>query len=304
MSAERAVPGQPDPSPPGPGLSGQALADLAGFATDIAARAGRLGMGWFRHPLHVETKADASPVTEADRAVESFLREAIATRFPGHAILGEEFGREGADGTGTAAPLWVIDPIDGTRSFMTGWPLWGVLLALVAGGRPLLGVVELPALGERLLGIAGEGTRFTDARGETRPCRTRDTARLAEARFYTTSPRYFDPADRPLVERLVDAAGTARFGGDCYGYAMLAAGHVDLVVEAQLAPYDYMALVPVIEGAGGIVTDWAGAPLGLGSDGRVVAAATPALHAEVLALLAAEAGAGAKAGAGRADVEA
>lgn len=258
------------------------LGDCARFAEALARKAGARAMDWFRQPVRIETKADDSPVTEADRAVEALLRQEIAARFPGHAILGEEFGAEGAGD----APLWIVDPIDGTRSFITGWPVWGVLVALTEGGRPLLGAVELPALNERFLAVRGQGASYTDRRGHAQACRTRDVTRLDRARFYTTSPRYFAPADRPRIEALVDAAGIARFGGDCYSYALLAAGQVDLVVESQLAPYDYMALVPLIEEAGGVMTDWAGQPLGLGSDGRVVAAATPALHAEVLARLA------------------
>lgn len=257
------------------------LADCARFAEGLARRGGARAMAWFRQPVRIETKADASPVTEADRAAEALMRAEIAQRFPGHAVLGEEFGAEGAGD----APLWVLDPIDGTRSFITGWPLWGVLVALCEGGRPLLGAVEMPVLNERFLAVKGQGAQFTDARGHTHVCRTRTVTRLAEARLYTTSPRYFDPPDRPRIEALIDAAGIARFGGDCYSYALLAAGQVDLVVESQLAPYDYMALVPLIEEAGGVITDWAGAALGLGSDGRVVAAATEALHAEALARL-------------------
>lgn len=257
------------------------LEDCARFAEGLARRGGARAMDWFRQPLRIETKADASPVTEADRATEAVMRAEIARRFPAHAVWGEEFGAEGAGG----APLWILDPIDGTRSFVTGWPLWGVLVALVENGQPRIGAVEMPALNERFLGVRGLGARFTDARGRTQVCQVRTTARLAEARLYTTSPRYFDPADRPKIEALIDAAGIARFGGDCYSYALLAAGQVDLVVESQLAPYDYMALVPLIEEAGGVITDWSGKALGLASDGRVVAAATPALHAEALARL-------------------
>lgn len=257
------------------------LADKARFASSIARQAGALALERFRTPVTIETKGDASPVTEADRAAESLLREQIARQYPGHGILGEEYGTSGShDG-----PLWVVDPIDGTRSFITGWPIWGTLVAYLEGGHPKICVVELPALGEHFVGIAGEGATFHDSRGGQHSCRVRDVTRLDKARFYTTSPRYFDTADRPVIDRLVDSAAVARFGGDCYGYVLLAAGHVDLVVESQLEPYDYMALVPVIEAAGGIVTDWSGAPLTLASDGRVVAAATPELHAEVLALL-------------------
>ena len=252
--------------------------EMACFAQDIARQAGLQALEWFRNPVAVHTKADSSPVTEADRKTELFLRAAISERFPDHAIWGEEFGGA-CDAPG---PLWVIDPIDGTRSFITGSPLWGTLLALTDEGRPLLGVIEMPALQERWVGQAGLGSWFRDRQTDTKPCRVRPCITLSEARFYTTSPRYFTSDEQKGIEAICDKVSIARFGGDCYNYGMLALGHIDLVIETLLQPYDYMALVPVIEGAGGIITDWDGAALGLGSDGRVIAAATPQLHAAAL----------------------
>jgi inositol-phosphate phosphatase / L-galactose 1-phosphate phosphatase / histidinol-phosphatase len=259
----------------------EALDDLASFAEDLARRAGQRALGFFRQTYEVEAKADLSPVTIADRAVERLMREAIAERFPGHAILGEEYGSEGA----SDAPLWIVDPIDGTRSFVTGWPIWGTLIALVRDDYPQLGVIEMPVLGERWVGAGAQGAWFTDLHGVRRPARASACQRIAQARLYTTSPDYFSAAERTQFDALRGAAGSTRYGGDCYSYGILALGHIDLVVESRLEPYDFLPLVPVIEGAGGIITDWEGAPLTVHSGGRVIAAATSELHASALACL-------------------
>ncbi|MFG1214272.1 inositol monophosphatase family protein [Xanthobacter flavus] len=227
-------------------------------------------------PLDVQWKADASPVTIADRAVERVLRVAIASRFPGQGILGEEeavsIERE---------LLWVVDPIDGTKSFISGLPLFGTLVAVAVAGRPQVGVIEMPALGERFVGATGEGTRFNGT-----SCRTSGVTRLCDARLCPPPP-ICSPASRQLPFLPWRRGGMRRFGGDCYAYGLLSCGHVDLAVEASLKPYDFMAPVPVGEGAGGVITDWNGAPLKLSSGGRVMAAANGALHAEALALLSA-----------------
>ncbi|MBB6310027.1 histidinol-phosphatase [Xanthobacter tagetidis] len=250
--------------------------DLAAFAEQLADLARPIVRSYFRTPVGVEWKADLSPVTVADTAVERALREAIAARFPDHGILGEEEAAVGID----RPVVWVVDPIDGTKSFMTGLPLFGTLIAAVAQGRAEVGVIEVPALGDRWIGIAGAGTRFNGA-----PCSTSAAARLGEARLYATSPDMFAPAEGAAFGALAQKVALRRFGGDCYAYGLVACGHVDLVVEAGLKPYDYMALVPVVEGAGGVITDWRGAPLTIASGGQVVAAATAALHAAALAEL-------------------
>ena len=257
------------------------LDQCVAFAESLAQEAGALALDWFRHTLDIETKADASPVTVADRAVEAHLRKAIAARFPDHAILGEEYGAEGSAG----APVWVIDPIDGTRSFISGWPVWGTLLALVQNGRSQLGVVEMPALGERWSAVAGQSTWFTGRDGHRTQVRASQCRDLARARFYTTSLLYFEGAARAAIEQLAARTAMARFGGDCYSYGLLASGHIDLVVESRLEPYDFLALVPVVEAAGGVITDWSGAALDMASDGRVIAASTPELHRQARALL-------------------
>lgn len=248
------------------------------LALELASRAGTLALEWFRQPLSIEVKADASPVTLADQGIEAMLRQALAERYPSHGILGEEYGIERLD----AEYTWVIDPIDGTRSFITGWPLWGCLIGLLRQGIPALGVIEVPAVGERWHAARGQGAFMRDNRGVEQRCQVSSCRRLAEARFYTTSPRYFDASEQPRIDALIAEAGVTRFGGDCYSYGLLAAGFIDLVVESQLQPFDYLPLLPVVEEAGGVMTDWEGKPLTLQSDGRVIAAATAELHREVL----------------------
>lgn len=252
--------------------------ELVAFAGQLADIARPLAMAHFRTPLGIQWKADASPVTIADRAIERALRAAIARRFPAHGILGEEEEAVGLE----RELVWVVDPIDGTKSFITGLPLFGTLVALLVAGRPHVGVIEMPALGERFVGARGEDTRFNGI-----VCRTSGVTRLGDARLCATAPDMFDSIEAPAFSALADKVGLRRFGGDCYAYGLLACGHVDLVVEASLKPYDFMALVPVVEGAGGVITDWDGAPLTLSSRGRVIAAANGALHAQALAILSA-----------------
>jgi len=239
-----------------------------------AARGNTLPL--FRTPLEVTAKLDDSPVTVADRAAEASMRELLNTQLPDHGILGEEHGRERMD----AEYLWVLDPIDGTKSFITGSPLWGTLVALLHRGQPVLGLVDMPVLGERWLAQRGQRALCN---GE--PVHTSSCQQLAQAHIYTTSPDAFKPTEWAAFDALSRRCALRRFGGDCYSYAQLAGGYVDLVVEAGLQPYDYLAMVSLVQAAGGVMTDWDGQPLGVGSDGRVVAAATPALHAQALAAL-------------------
>lgn len=227
----------------------------------------------------MEAKGDASPVTEADRAAERALRAFLAERFPTHGIMGEEYGTERGD----AEYLWVLDPIDGTRAFLTGRPLFGTLVGLLHRGVPVLGLIDQPVTGERWLGAAGHGTRFASRLGGTaqvRPC-----ARLAEAELAVTSPDIFDAAQRPGFERVRQAARRVTWGGDCYAYGLVALGLVDAVVEATLKPWDWAALVPVVEGAGGRMTDWQGRALTLDSVGEVIAVGDAGLLPEILGLL-------------------
>ena len=254
------------------GVNPMQVDDLLAFAQQLADAARPIAMRYFRQPLAVETKADHSPVTIADRMIETEMRRLIAARFPEHGVFGEEFTRQvGAEYT------WVLDPIDGTKSFITGMPLFGTLIALVRGREPVLGIVDFPAMGERWMGVAGDMTRLNGQPARSSGCRS-----IARSRCYATSPDMFGDQDRPRFEALSQRAAMRRFGGDCYAYALLASGHCDLVVEAGLQPYDYLPLVPVIEGAGGRITDWQGERLGFDSDGRVIAAASEALWEQTI----------------------
>ena len=242
---------------------------LAGELADVARAISRRH---FRTPLDVESKGDGSPVTIADRGIETRMRQMIRAAFPGHAIRGEEFA---AEGSGEFA--WVLDPIDGTKSFVTGFPLFGSLVALTQDGRPVLGVIEAPALAERWVGCEGRTTLFNGQPVKTRACRS-----VAEAVIYTTTAETFNERELPRFRRSHSRAALRRYGGDCYLYGMLAGGHCDLVIEVQLKPHDFMAVVPVVEGAGGWISDWHGRPLTFASDGRVVAAGSEALWQQAL----------------------
>ena len=245
---------------------------LAGQLADVARRIVR---EHFRAPIAVDKKPDGTPVTIADRDIETHMRRMIRAAFPGHAVRGEEFAAEGS-----GEFTWVLDPIDGTKSFVSGYPLFGSLIALQQEDRAVLGVIEAPVVAERWVGADGSATLFND-----KPARTRDCRSLGEAILYTTTPDTFDAAERSRFEALSARTGLRRFGGDCYLYGMLASGFCDLVVEALLKPHDFMAVIPVVAGAGGRISDWRGAPLGPSSDGRVVAAATEALWTQALAAL-------------------
>jgi inositol-phosphate phosphatase / L-galactose 1-phosphate phosphatase / histidinol-phosphatase len=259
-------------------MTAPALDDLVRLAERLAEASGAIIRRHFRTALAVDDKADLTPVTIADREAEAVMRRLIAEHYPDHGIIGEEYGAERAD----APYVWVLDPIDGTKSFITGKPLFGTLIGLVGEERVLVGVIDMPALGERWLGARGRGTRFNG-----RPVTARRCEGLAKAALYSTSPYMFGAAqDSAAYERVRRSVKLALFGADCYAYGLLANGTVDLVIEAGLGVYDYCGPVAVIENAGGIVTDWQGRPLGLASDGRVIAAGDPRVHAEALALLA------------------
>jgi myo-inositol-1(or 4)-monophosphatase len=254
--------------------------DYVEAAEAAADAAGAVIRPLFRSALLVEAKGDASPVTEADRGAETAIRALLAARFPDHGIVGEEHGAERPD----AEWVWVLDPIDGTRAFVTGRPLFGCLIALLHRGVPVLGVIDQPATGERWVGVAGRPTRFRSPMGGRAACRP--CPLLAEAELSCTSPDMFaTPADRAGFDRLRAAARRVTWGGDCYAYGLVALGLVDVVCEGTMKLWDWAALVPVIEGAGGRVTDWSGRPLTPGSDGHVLAVGDPALLPEAVRLL-------------------
>lgn len=244
------------------------------FAEELAEAVRPLALSYFRTPLDIISKLDESPVTIADRTIEETLRAMIEARFPDHGILGEEMGTKPGNRF-----TWVIDPIDGTKSFITGFPLFGTLISLVRDDVPFCGLIDIPAIGERWTGAPGM-CRFQRQQVHTSACET-----LQDARFYTTSPDMFTGDEAAKFDRLSRSARLRRFGGDCYLYGLLASGHVDIVLETGLQPYDYMALVPVVRGAGGCITDWEGNQLTIHAQGRVLASASPKLHDEALALI-------------------
>lgn len=256
------------------------------FLVLLARAAGEATLPQFRQPMVAHDKSAGGrydPVTDADRGAELAVRALIERHFPADGIIGEEFGvtRPGAEFT------WIIDPIDGTRSFISGVPLWGTLIGLMEQGRPRLGMMAQPYTDEIFLGDCTRarlqrdgGSRF----GGPGPLAVRRGVALADAMMMSTSPRMFDAGQAARFARVAQAVREVRHGTDSYGYCMLAAGHVDLVIEANLQSYDIVPLIPIVEGAGGVVTTWAGGAAAAG--GEIIAAATPELHAAAMALLA------------------
>jgi histidinol phosphatase-like enzyme (inositol monophosphatase family) len=258
-------------------ISDFSAAALLQAAREMTAAAAATPLHYFRTGFAIEQKADESPVTVADRETEAALRKAIARRFPDHGILGEEYGGERLE----QDLLWVIDPIDGTKSFISGSPLFGMLVAVLQGGRPVAGVIRMPALGECYAGSPATGS---DRDGTPIACR-RGVA-LEDAFLCLNEARGLMTDHPAAFQRLMGTGRYQRFTYDCYPYAQLACGQVDAVIDCHLQPYDYLPVAPVVEGAGGVITDWQGRPLGLDSDGRVVAAASPEIHKSLLEILA------------------
>jgi histidinol phosphatase-like enzyme (inositol monophosphatase family) len=247
------------------------------LAQRLADAAGEAIRPFFRMAFEIEAKADASPVTQADRAAEAAMRAILAQERPGDGIVGEEYGDERAD----AERIWVLDPIDGTRSFIAGRPIFGTLIALIEGDAPVLGVIDQPIGRERWIGASGHATTLNGAVVTTRAC-----PRVADAHLATTGPKHFAGAHGPPWDRVSASARDVLWGGDCYNYGLLAAGHLDLVIEAGLKLFDFAALVPIVTGAGGAMCDWQGHALGRASTGEVIAAGSPALVDEVVVTLA------------------
>lgn len=245
-------------------------------ALEITETASRISLTHFNGALEIVTKADASPVTIADQETERSIRDALQKAYPDDGLFGEEYGIEGLG----KETVWVVDPIDGTRSFIAGVPLFGMLLAMTQGQKPLLGVCRLPALGQVYAAARGMGATRNGTSIAVSDCRTIDDAML----FINEGEKIY--ADVPAVfARLMQAGRLRRLSYDCQPHALLAEGKIDAVVDYDLKPYDFLAMVPIIEEAGGVITDWQGMPLHFQSEGRVVSAATPELHAELIALL-------------------
>jgi myo-inositol-1(or 4)-monophosphatase len=254
--------------------------DFSAFVDELANLAGETVLPFFRTAMTVEDKGRRGtfdPVTAADHAAETAMRMLIRRTFPDHGVVGEEYGSENPD----AEFVWVLDPIDGTKSFISGMPAWGTLIGLMRAGAPVFGMMSQPFTRERFSGDGG-AARYRGPAGE-RALRVRECDTLKDAILFTTSPRLMNDADRKSFARVEESVRLSRYGGDCYAYCMLAAGHVDLVIETELKPYDIIPLVPIITGAGGIVTTWDnGSPL---QGGRVIAASDARIHEAAMAVL-------------------
>jgi myo-inositol-1(or 4)-monophosphatase len=257
--------------------------DFAAFVDQLATVSGEAILPFFRTSLGIEDKGSAAgfdPVTAADRAAEAAMRALIKESFPEHGIVGEEYGDERT----SAEYVWVLDPIDGTKSFISGMPIWGSLIGLMRNGIAVFGMMHQPFVRERFTGDGG-AAHYRGPAGE-RELHVRRCAELADAVLFTTSPQLMNANDRGAFGRVEAAVKLSRYGGDCYPYCMLAAGHVDLVIEAGLKPHDIVALIPIIEGAGGVITTWEGGSAAKG--GRIVAAGDRRVHAAALSVLGAK----------------
>jgi inositol-phosphate phosphatase / L-galactose 1-phosphate phosphatase / histidinol-phosphatase len=245
------------------------------LAEKLAETARPIVLAHFREALDVIAKDDLSPVTIADREAERAMRDLIGETFPDHGILGEEFGGENTD----AEFVWVLDPIDGTKAFITGTPMFGTLISLLKSGRPVIGIIDMPALNERWIGCQGEPATFNGNSVHVRKC-----PKLGDAWLYASSPHMF-AGDFAAFEKVRKQTRHALYGIDCYAYGVLASGGCDLVIEATMGAHDFCALAPVISGAGGCISDWQGKPLSLKSDGRVIAAGDEEIALKVREIL-------------------
>lgn len=262
-------------------LDKQQLKEYLNFAHSTAEDAGTIALRYFRIPIIVDNKIDTlgfDPVTKADKEIEAFIREKISHTYPAHSIIGEEEGTS----EGVVNLKWVIDPIDGTRAFISGAPMWGILLGLMDGDNCEIGLMHQPYLQETFTGSSIGA--FMNKGKTTQPISTRNTTELNEAILYCTHPSMFTSKKAfDSFSRVADECKLMRYGGDCYSYCLLAYGFVDLVIESGLKPYDIIPLIPIIESAGGVVTDWQGNSASLGGD--IIASANTALHEQVLKLL-------------------
>jgi myo-inositol-1(or 4)-monophosphatase len=254
--------------------------DFTAFVDELAAVSGETIRPFFRSALGVENKSRSGgfdPVTAADRAAEAAMRTLIKRTFPEHGVVGEEFGAD----RDNAEYVWVLDPIDGTKSFICGMPVWGTLIALTRRGEPIYGLMHQPFTREHFSGD-GKGARYRGPAGD-RVLQVRPCGSLQEAILGTTSPLLMNEEDRRRFGRVEMQVRLSRYGGDCYAYCVLAAGHIDLIIETELKPHDVLALIPIIEGAGGVITTWEnGSPY---KGGRIVAAGDKRVHAQAIELL-------------------
>jgi histidinol phosphatase-like enzyme (inositol monophosphatase family) len=255
-----------------------ALDQFVAAAEAAADVAGAVVRPFFRADVAVDTKSDRSPVTIADRTAEQAMRAVLAERFPDHGVMGEEFGVHRPE----ARLVWVLDPIDGTRAFVSGRPTFGTLIALMDGESPIVGVIDQPVLRERWIGVLGRKTTFHGGFGGRVGCRRCPS--MAEVELSCTSPEMLGP-DAARWQRLSQAVRRNYWGGDCYAHGLLALGQIDVITESTMKLWDWAALVPVVEGAGGKITDWSGQALRPNGDGRVLSVGDPALLPDIVALL-------------------
>jgi histidinol phosphatase-like enzyme (inositol monophosphatase family) len=241
-------------------------------ALDITETAANVALSHFRNSPDIETKVDQSPVTIADKETETIIRNGLAEAFPSDTIFGEEFGQ-----SGDSTDMWIVDPIDGTRSFITGLPLFGMLLGYVTANGPQMGIIRMPALKEVYAGSIEMGATCNSA-----PIKVSTCTQLSRARLFINEADKIAAQEPTAFNRLIQAGELRRMGADCYPHALVARGLADAVVDYDLQPYDYLPVCAVVEAAGGIMTDWQGKKLTMQSDGRTLTAATPDLHAELM----------------------
>lgn len=257
-------------------MSADGPADILPFAQELADAAGEVIRPLFRTRFEVIAKADASPVTIADRESERVMREMIMARYPSHGIYGEEFGVHNPD----AEYVWILDPVDGTRSFVAGLPIFATLIGLRRGDEAILGVIDQPITGERWWAAQGHGAFFQGQSIRTRAC-----ANLGAAALYCTSTEFMSPEEGRRVDQLRADVNVVRLAGDAYGYGLVAAGFADIAMDATVQLYDYAALVPIFTEAGGQISDWEGRPLDMRGPARVIASGDARIHAELVARL-------------------
>ncbi|MGO4676053.1 inositol monophosphatase family protein [Bosea sp. 2YAB26] len=250
--------------------------ELLSFAQQLADEGRAIVSEALRTAHKIDIKADQSFVTATDRAIEKRLRERIEVAYPDHGILGEEFGSHGLD----REFVWVIDPIDGTAAFIAGIPVYGILIGVARAGRPWLGLMDLPATGERLSGISGAGAEHNG-----RPIRCRPRNSLEQAFLTSSNPRFLTETERSAVDRLDRTVAFTQYGGSCYAYGCLARGNTDIAVDGGLDAFDVFAPIAIIEGAGGVVSDWSGKAIDLSWKGQIAAAGDRTLHGLALAQL-------------------
>lgn len=247
--------------------------DVIEFLNKSVDKSGDIIRKYFRNLDNIDLKDDQSPVTIADREAEKALRDWIKAQFPEHGIYGEEFGRENE----SAEYQWIIDPIDGTSSFMIGRPIFGTLLGLLQNGAPIAGVIDQPITNDRWIATKGEGAYFNGKKTSVRKCDSIKSAIIA-----TTSPDYFGDNSKKMLFNIAKQSKHMIYGGDCYSYALIASGTLDAVIDADMQPYDYLPLVTIVQGSGGIITDWQGRELNGKSNGNVIAAGDSRVHREIL----------------------